>query len=154
MRTNYKILPLLFILILTCCESEEIIAPEVVFEEYTVVQAEIRGGEYFPAVRFTRTLPLGVPYDIEQAELKNVTAYIKKNGVQIIPLIYTSDGFYEPLDNFYVEGGDSYELYAERDDIFIYGKTIVPHEPVITAISLNQSDYYFTAEVSAGTNQV
>ena len=73
------------------CQSEEILGPDDTYEEFTVVQAEIISGKYFPSVRFTKTLPLGIPYDINIAELKNVTVYIVKNEVQVIPLVYTGD---------------------------------------------------------------
>ena len=103
MRNIPYILILISMLLFVNCESEEILNPDAVHIEHTVVQAEIKPGKIFPAVRFTKTLPLGVPYNIKQAELKNVTAYLLKNEVQVIPLHYTSDGLYKPLYEFYVE---------------------------------------------------
>ena len=63
-------------------------------------------------------MPLGVSYNIKQAELKNVTAYLIKNEVQVIPLHYTSDGLYKSLYEFYVREGESYELVAESNKKF------------------------------------
>src|SRR4030042_3887703 len=99
MKYLFEILFVLILITISGCENEEILTPQFEYEEYIVVQAEIQANKYFPAVRFTKTLPLGVPYRIEDAELKNVTAYLKRNGVQIIPLIYTSQGLYKPLDD-------------------------------------------------------
>ncbi|MCW8996447.1 MAG: hypothetical protein OQK77_11595 [Psychromonas sp.] len=145
---------IIFVLILISCEIEEIISPETGYVEYTVVQAEIRSGQIFPAVRFTRTLPLGIPYDIKQAELKDVTAYLIKNEVQVVPLIYSIDGLYKPRYDFYVDEGEVYELYANWEGKFIYGKTIIPHKPVITEVNNNVNPYFFEADILAETNTV
>ena len=154
MRNILYTLILFSTLLLFNCESEEILNPVAVHIEHTVVQAEIKPGKVFPAVRFTKTLPLGVPYNIKQAELKNVTAYLLKNEVQVIPLHYTSDGLYKPLYEFYVEEGETYELIAERDGIYIYGKTIVPFIPNVTKTSYNAGEFYFDADVSSRLNEV
>lgn len=140
--------------LLVNCEREEILNPDAVHIEHTVVQAEIKPGKIFPAVRFTKTLPLGVPYNIKQAELKNVTAYLLKNEVQVIPLHYTSDGLYKPLYDFYVEEGETYELIAERDGIYIYGKTFVPFKPNVLSTNYITSSYYFDADVRSRLNEV
>jgi hypothetical protein len=145
---------IIFFFILISCESEEIINPETGYSEYTVVQAEIRSGQIFPSVRFTRTLPLGIPYDIKQAELKDVTAYLVKNEVQVIPLIYSANGLYKPRYDFYVFEGEIYELYANWGGKFIYGKTIIPHKPVVTSVNNNVNPYFFEADIQAETNIV
>jgi len=154
MRNISYILILISTVLLYNCESEEILNPDAVHIEHTVVQAEIKPEKLFPSVRFTKTLPLGVPYDLKQAELKNVTAYILKNEVQVIPLHYTSDGLYKPLYDFYVEEGEIYELIAERDGIYIYGKTIVPFKPNVVSTSYISSGYYFDADVKSKLNEV
>ena len=153
---NYiiKYFLLILILLFTACQSEEILGPEDTYEEYTVVQAEIIAGKYFPSVRFTKTLPLGIPYDINKAELKNVTAYLVKNEVQVIPLIYTSEGLYKPLYDFYVQEGETYELYAESNKKFIYGRTLIPYIPQINTVGYNGANYSLTAEVKAKLNEV
>lgn len=149
-----KIFLILSVLILAACESEEILSPDAGFEEFTVVQAEIHPGNKFPAIRITKTLPLGVPYDINKAELKNVSAYIVKNEVQVIPLLYKSNGLYEPRYEFYVEEGETYEIYAERDGKFIYGKTIIPNKPNVTAVHYNANGYYFEADTETKLDEV
>jgi hypothetical protein len=143
-----------FILILAACNNEELINPDAGYEEYTVVEAEIQPGQIFPAVRITKTLPLGVPYDIKLAEITNVNAYVVKDYVKVIPLIYTNDGLYKPKYDFYAEEGETYELYAERDGKFIYGKTLVPHKPSVTSINFYSDDYYFEADVLGEMNVV
>lgn len=136
------------------CENEELLAPQIEYEEYIVVQAEIQANKYFPPVRFTKTLPLGVPYKIEDAELKNVTAYLKRNGIQIIPLIYTSEGYYKPLYDLFVVEGETYELFAMKDRTYIYGKTIIPYQPKITSVSYNSSDKSLDAVVKSIEGEV
>jgi len=151
----YKIIYLaFFILVLVSCESEEILNPDITFVEYTVVQAEIQSGKIFPAVRITKTLPLGISYDIKFAELKNVIAYLVINYIQVIPLVYTNDGLYKPKYEFYVDEGDTYEIYAERDGIYIYGKTTIPYEPSVSSVNFNPIDYYFEADVVSKQNEV
>jgi len=154
MKNYNKIYLAFFFLILVACETEEILNPDVAFEEYTVLQAEIQPGKIFPDVRITKTLPLGVTYDIKQAELKNVTAYLVKNYIQVIPLIYTYDGLYKSKYEFYVEEGETYEIYAEREGKFIYGKTTIPHEPAVTSVSYNTGGYYFEANIQSEMNEV
>jgi hypothetical protein len=154
MKTFLNISLTFFILVLASCESEEILSPEEVFVEYTVVQAEIQPNKNFPAVRITKTLPLGVPYDIKNAELKNVTAYLVKNEVQVIPLLYTEDGLYKTRYDFYVMQGEIYELYAERDGKFIYARTTIPYKPVVTAVHFNSSEYYLNADIQSTVDEV
>ena len=155
MKMSLKnILLAIAVIFLAACESEEILGPEATYEEYTVVQGVIEAGRYFPAVRFTKTLPLGVAYDIQKAELKNVTAYVVKNGVQVIPLIYTSEGLYKPLYDFYTEGGETYELFAESEGKYIYGRTLVPFEPEVSDASYHGGEYYLTANVKTKADEV
>jgi len=154
MKYLFKVLFVLILITLSGCENEEILTPQFEYEEYIVVQAEIQANRYFPAVRFTKTLPLGVPYRIEDAELKDVTAYLKRNGVQIIPLIYTSEGLYKPLDDFFVVEGETYELFAMRDETFIYSITQIPYKPEITNAYYNSSTYSINANVNAKEGEV
>ena len=154
MKTFLNISLPFIILVLAACESAEILSPEDVFVEYTVVQAEIQPNKNFTAVRMTKTLPLGVPYDIKNAELKNVTAYLVKNEVQVIPLLYTMDGLYEPKYELYVQEGDIYELYAERDGKFIYGRTTIPYKPEVIAVNYNTSDYFLEADIRTKFNEI
>ena len=154
MKNFQKYYWLTIILFFTGCQTEEILGPEDTYEEYTVVQAEIIAGKNFPSVRITKTLPLGIPYDINKAELKNITAYLVKNEVQVIPLVYAGEGLYKPLYDFYVEEGETYELFAESNKKFIYGKTVIPYKPQINTVSYNGADYSLTAEVRAKLNEV
>ena len=154
MKRLLKILFVLTLIIISGCENEELLTPQFEYEEYIVVQAEIQANRYFPAVRFTKTLPLGVPYRIEDAELKDVTAYLKRNGVQIIPLIYTSEGLYKPLDDFFVVEGEIYELFAMREETYIYSITRIPYKPEITNAYYNSSTYSINANVNAKEGEV
>ncbi len=154
MKLFIKILFVLTLVVISGCENEEILTPQVEYEEYIVVQAEIQANKYFPAVRFTKTLPLGVPYKIENAELKNVTAYLKRNGIQIIPLVYTSQGLYKPLDDLFVVEGETYELFAMRDETFIYSITRIPYKPEITNTYYSSSDHSLNAQVNSKEGEV
>jgi hypothetical protein len=154
MKRIIKITFILILIIISGCENEELLSPQINYEEYIVVQAEIQANKYFPAVRFTKTLPLGVPYKIENAELKNITAYIKRNGVQIIPLIYTTKGLYKPLDDLFVVEGETYELYAMRDDTYIYSITRIPYKPEITNTYYSSSEHTLNAEVNSKEGEV
>ena len=136
------------------CESEEIVSVEFAYEEYTVVQAELIPDKRFPGVRFTRTLPLGVPYNIKDAEIKNITAYLRINGIQVIPLIYSEDGLYKPKYYFYINEGDTYELFAEQGEKYIYGITKIPLKPQVTSINYDRNDYHLFADVNVKQDEV
>jgi hypothetical protein len=152
MKKIISIITLVFLI--NSCENEQVVNTSIDHEEFTVVQAELRPDQSFPGVRFTKTLPLGTPYDIEQAELKNISAYCRIDSVKIIPLHYSSEGLYKPLYNFYVESGQVYELFAERDETFIYSKTIIPEIPIIIQSNYNQSGYYIEAQVRSFQDEV
>lgn len=154
MKQIFRIIIILILIAISGCENEELLSPQIDYEEYIVVQAEIQANKFFPAVRFTKTLPLGVPYKIENAELKNVTAYIKRNGVQIIPLIYTIKGLYKPLDDLFVVEGETYELFAMRDDTYIYSITRIPNKPEITNTYYSSSEHTLNAEVNSKEGEV
>jgi len=154
MKFIFVLISLVFISLVSGCESEEIVNVDLVYEEYTVVQAELIPGKHFPGVRFTRTLPLGVPYNIKDAEIKNITAYLRLNGVQVIPINYTDDGLYKPLYNFYINEGDTYELFAEQDDKFIYSITKIPLKPEVNSPNYDRNDYHLYADVNVKSNEV
>jgi len=155
MKKNIYIFYLFILFILsTACENEHIVDVNVVHEEFTVVQSELKTDKLFPGVRFTKTLPLGVPYDIKQAELKNIIAYIRINSIQVIPLHYSVDGLYKPLYEFYVESGSFYELFAQHDDIFIYAKTIIPVKPTVISTHYSLNENYLQATVKPYRDEV
>jgi hypothetical protein len=155
MKKNIYILCLFIFLIVTnSCENEQVVDVNIVHEEFTVVQSELKTDKLFPGVRFTKTLPLGVPYNIKQAELKNITVYIRIDSVQIIPLIYTSDGLYNSLHEFYVESGRFYELFAEREGTFIYSQTVIPEKPIVTSAIYSSNENYLQAVVVSHNNEV
>jgi hypothetical protein len=155
MKKNIYILCLLILLIVTTsCENEQVVEVDVAHDEYMVVQSELRLDELFPGVRFTKTLPIGVPYDIKQAELKNMTAYIRIDSIQVIPLHYTSDGIYNPLYEFYVESGRYFELFAQHDDTFIYAKTVIPEKPLVVSTHYSINENYLQAAVKPHGGEV
>jgi hypothetical protein len=154
MKLTSKIIFILILITISGCENEEILTPQFEYVEYIVVQSEIQANKYFPAVRFTKTLPLGVPYKIEDAELKNVTAYLKRNGVQIIPLVYTSQGLYKPLEDIFVVEGETYELFAMYEETFIYSITRIPYKPEILNTYYNSSESSLNAEVNSRDEEV
>ena len=152
MKTILKILSLL--VFISGCKSEEIITPEDIYVEYIVAQAEIRANEIFPNVRFTKTLPLDVSYDIKKAELTDVTAYIVKNEIQVIPLIYTTNGLYKPKYEVNVQEGETYELYADYHGKFIYSKTLVPYAPNVTRTHYNSNNFTLNADIVTKADEV
>ena len=154
MNKNFYIICLLILIVAAACENEQIVDVDIVHEEFTVVQSELKVDEHFPGVRFTKTLPLGVPYDIKQAELKNITAYIKIDSTQVIPLHYTADGIYNPLYEFYVESGSFYELFAQRDDTFIYAQTVIPEKPTVLSTHYSINENYLQAAVKPYRDEV
>ncbi len=155
MKKNIYILCLFIFLIVTnSCENEQVVDVNIVHEEFTVVQSELKTDKLFPGVRFTKTLPLGVPYNIKQAELKNITAYIRVDSIQIIPLIYDQDGLYKSFYELRVEPGRVYELFAERDGTFIYSQTVIPEKPDVTSATYNSNENYLQAVVASHNNEV
>ncbi|MGE5431273.1 MAG: hypothetical protein ACM3QX_09375 [Syntrophomonadaceae bacterium] len=140
---TFGILPLLAIVIMAAagCEKTETLEPDSIYKEKTVVFASLKKDSLFQGVTFTRTLPLNDPYDIKKAELKDVTAYLKINGLEVIPVLYSKDGIYKPLTNLYIHTGTVYELYANWEGKSIYAITRVPEEPTVTRATLVNSQY-------------
>ena len=148
------IISFIFLSVFTGCENEEIINPTTSYDELLVVQSELIANSIFPGVRLTKTLPLGIPWDIQDAEVKDATLYLRKNGVQIIPLHYSSEGIYEPLYNFTLQEGEVYELFGKRDKQSFYAKTIIPYTPIINSTTYNFSGKYLEATVRSFENEV
>ena len=124
---NYRILKyFLLIIISNACVSTDVVEVDIPHDEFIVVQGTLEKDSIFTGVRFTKTLSLNSPYDIDRAELKGVSAYLLINNAQTIPLLYSKDGIYKPLYNHKVKKGSIYELFAEYKGINIYGKTKVP----------------------------
>ena len=158
-KNSLKFISFFLLLYLASCENEHVVEVDSIFTEYTVVQSEIRAGDIFPGVRFTKTLPLGIPYDITEAELKNITAYIKLNNDitkdRIIPIYYTQDGLYKALeDTPRVRQGSTYELFAKRNETFIYSKTYIPRTPNVTGTDFNSNNHSLEANVLSAEHEV
>lgn len=118
------------------CENVDVISPDVGYGEYIVVRSELKAYSLFAGVTFTKTLPLDENYDIKKAELKNVTAYLRVNGIRIITLRYLRDGLYAPLDSIPIVPGYTYELFAQYNNTNIYSITKVPKLPTVTSASI------------------
>lgn len=123
------------------CEDSEIVDVNVSYKEYFVVRGELFADSIFAGVTFTKTLPLDIAYDIKKAELKAVFAYMRVNGVQIIPLHYTSDGVYKPLYNVKFRSDVTYELFAKVSDKSIYASTYIPRIPRINNSAFHSNEY-------------
>jgi len=144
-----------FIFFITSCEKSQIVESDVAGQSYIVVNSELNPWKLFAGVTFTKTLPVGVPYDIKAAELKDVKAYLKINGVQVIPLHYTNNGIYKPLyDELVIEKGNTYELFAEWGETVIYSSTKVPFPPEINSVSYDAGGKYLQANIKTHPDEV
>ena len=70
------------------CENIDVVQTKIEYKEKIVVSAELVAESLFSGVTFTRTLPVGEPYDIRKAEIVNVNSYLRINFVKIVPLHY------------------------------------------------------------------
>jgi hypothetical protein len=141
MKQIFYSLVVLISLIYFGCEDSEIVDVDVEYKEYIVVRGELLADSIFTGVTFTKTLPLDVTFDIKKAELADVFAYIKVNGVQVIPLHYNADGVYKPLYNFRIHSSTNYELFAIVGDKSIYASTYVPEVPRIDNTVFHDNEY-------------
>lgn len=139
-------------LFFTGCDKVEVITPDTSFKENVVVRAELLAGVNFTGVRFTKTLPLDVAYSISAAELKNVTAYLKINNTQIVPLHYTNNGLYKPLYNLKIKYGTTYELFATYNNKPIYSKTRVPDNLNVINV-IYRDEFFLQGEVIANKDE-
>ncbi len=153
-----KYLLLLFVLFISvyfaACENTEITDPEIIVDEYTVVRSELKANSTFKGVSFTKTLPVGISYDIKQAELKNVFTYLKIDHAQVIPLHYSSNGIYLPLYDLTIKPGKTFELFAKVGEKTIYSKTWIPNEPNAVSTKFNVTDYYYLLNLNSNENEV
>lgn len=153
MKKHLIIIP--FIFFIMSCERSQIVESDVSNQSYIVVNSELNPYKLFAGVTFTKTLPVGIPYDIKAAELKDVTAYIKINGVQVIPLHYTNNGVYKPLyDELVIQKGHTYELFAEWGETVIYSATKVPYPPEINNVSYDAGGNYLQANIKTHPDEV
>ncbi len=137
----YLILAALTVILCAGCEKVTVISADVTYQQYYVVRAELKAFSSFEGVTFTKTLPLNENYDIKNAELKNVTAYLKINGIQVIPLHYTHDGIYVPKDSISIKPATTYELFASVENTTIYAMTRVPKTPQVISASLKDQRF-------------
>jgi Domain of unknown function (DUF4249) len=136
------------------CEDVSVVNPELSYKEYIVVRAELVAGENFTGVKFTKTQPLNQQYNSSTAAItSNVTAYLKVNGVQIIPLHHAGNGVYLASDNIQIQPGYTYELFAEVGGSGIYSFTRVPDKPTVVSTQI-VNDSYFQANVKTNPNEV
>jgi len=143
-----------FVFIFVSCEKTQIVESDVPYHNYIVVNSKLEAESLFTGVTFTKSLPIGIPYDIKATELKDVSAYIMINGVQVIPLHYLQDGVYMPLYEFLIQPGNTYELFAEWEGTIIYSITKVPFAPEINNVSFNAGGNNLQANIKAHAGEV
>lgn len=136
----YIFFPFITLLIFGC-EDSEIVDVNLSYKEFVIVRSELFADSIFAGVTFTKTLPMNVVFDIKNAELKNVFAYIRVNGIQIIPLHYLKDGIYKPLYDMRILSGNSYELIAEVNGRSIYASTVIPAIPQVQNFAFHGNEY-------------
>ncbi|HSD63139.1 MAG TPA: hypothetical protein VLB50_05045 [Ignavibacteriaceae bacterium] len=152
MLKRSSVVLILFSLLFISCENSTDVSMAIQYQEYIVINAQLNAGKAFEGVTITHTLPLGVQYDIQKAEIKNAVAYIQENGVKIIPVHYTSNGLYEPLSPLAIFAGSRYELFADINGKLIYSETYIPDTPRVVQAS-NAGNNYLIAEVSANPGE-
>ena len=130
------------ILVFTSCEDEQLLTIESPYKELIVVRSEIVPNNYFSDVKLTKTLPLGITYNINLAEIVDATMYLKINNVKVVPLHYTSDGLYKTTHELYVNPGDYYELFGEIGKRTFYARTKIPLPPNIENVFYNPDEYF------------
>ncbi|MFC2133127.1 hypothetical protein ACFLTH_00800 [Bacteroidota bacterium] len=152
-----KILKNIFVLVcitgLFACEDTSVLEINVEESNYITIHAELIGGEEFKGVRITKPLPFDQDYDIEEAKLTDIIAYIQIDGAQVIPLHHTAEGIYRPLYELIINPGSTYELYARVGPRKIYSITKVPEVPVVNKAVI-QNDFSLTATVLSEPNVV
>jgi hypothetical protein len=139
-------------LLFTNCEEVTVVNPELTYKEYIVVRAELRPFTNFDGVNITKTLPTDEPYDTNKAFLKNVIAYIKIDGIRIIPLHYYQNGLYKPYGNISPASGETFELYASVDGVTFYASTKIPKHPEVTSSAYTNG--HLNALVKSNPNEV
>ena len=152
MKKLFFLILLLISLFIASCDELDVINPDTVYKEYIVVRAELKALSNFEGVTFTKTLPINEPYDTNKAFLRNVTAYLKIDGIRIIPLHYYRAGVYKPFGNVFIVPSGTYELFAMVDSISIYGITKIPKQPEV--ISSSYSNNHIDAEVKSNPSEV
>lgn len=148
----YKI-SLVLLLLVFGCENVDPVETKLEFQENIVVRSELVLGVEYEGVTITRTLPIEEEYDIKVAEVQNARAYLKINGVQIVPLHYTVNGVYKPQYTLKFDiPGTTVELIGEVDDKSFYSKTTIPESPSVSRVAREES--YAIASVSSKENEV
>jgi hypothetical protein len=143
---------ILSVILFQGCENVDVIQTKIEYKEKIVVSAELVSESLFSGVTFTRTLPVGEPYDIEKAEILNVDSYLRINYVKIVPLHYQADGVYKPAYNLQVKPGDVYELFGNVNEKLFYSKTIIPKRPSVSNAVLETD--YVQASINSGEGEV
>ena len=152
MNKIYFFILFFFLLLFTGCEEVDVVNPQTTSKEYIVVRAELKAWSNFGGVAFTKTLPINEPYDTNKAFLKNVTAYLKIDGIRIIPLHFYQAGIYKPYGDVLIVPQSTYELFAIVDSTSIYGITKIPKQPDVTYSSyLNK---HIEADVKSNPSEV
>lgn len=152
-RYQAIVLVIIPLIISNGCDQVDIINPTIIYKENVVVRAELIANKIFQGVLFTKTLPVGTTYTIDIAGLKDVEAYIKVNGSQVIPLHYSGDGLYKPYYDYKIEPGASYELFAKHLGDPIYSKTYVPGVPSVRSVIYRPDVYYLQGDVQANSSE-
>jgi hypothetical protein len=121
MKSLIKILIITSIFFTSC--EQEIVENDLSYQEKLVVRGILTAGDTIE-VYFGRTLPPNIPFNPEEANLKNVSAYIKSESA-IDTLVYKGNGIYRTTEMI-ARNGEEFQLYAEWNNKSVYAETQVP----------------------------
>jgi hypothetical protein len=139
-------------LIITNCNDVSVVNPELNYKEYVVVRSKFMPYQNIEGVNISRTLPIDEPYDTNKAFIKDAIAYLKIDGVKIVPLHYFQNGYYKPYGMLSPAPGETYELFASANNTTFYAVTKIPNPPQVTNVFY--SNGHLSASVKSNPNEV
>lgn len=146
--------PTLFLTVLLAvfgCDNIEAVNPDLLYEKNIVVRAELKPYSDIQGVFISKTLPINEPFDTAKAFIKDAAAYLKINGIKIVPLHYSAEGMYKPLGTLILLPGETVELFASVENSPIYAVTKIPRIP--EAVNVRYANGHLLATVKTNPGE-
>ncbi|RPI70206.1 MAG: DUF4249 family protein, partial [Ignavibacteriales bacterium] len=123
----------IFIIVLSSCE-QPLEEEEFPYEMKLVIRGILEPNELVDEIYIGRTLPIGVPFNEDFANLTDAVAAVISDGI-FYPLRYTANGIYT-TDSLIARTGYNYFLVAQYQDKSVSAETYIPIPGSITGYDL------------------
>jgi len=119
------------------CQEEQVIEIPLPYKNIYVVSAELQANTNFKGIRISKTIPLTENFSNTNTVVEDAIVYLRIDSLRIIPLKYSTNKYYKPLEPFTIDRGQYIEVFINVENKDFYASTHIPKDLVVSNPKIN-----------------